>query len=120
MHRVGGWRGRLFPELRNYRFAPKLNGAPGMEVPTSELPVTTANGCPIDHLVFLRRSSSGSARIEPFDADRALEWLEQVDFYGPAEVQASQRQAYRRLLDAGIWELHYSNLSDAMKLLEQL
>jgi hypothetical protein len=110
----------LFPELENCRFRPKLNGAPGMEVPTSDLPVETASGCSIDHLVFLRRAPAGRARIGPFDKARALAWLEQVVLYGPADVRESLRQAYRRLLSAGTWELHYSNLSDAVHLLERL
>lgn len=110
----------LFPELQNCRVGMRLNGEPGMEVPTSELLVATASSCSVDHVVFLRRSRSGPASINRFDAADALAWLERVVLYGPAEVQASQRQAYRRLTDAGIWELHYSNLSDAVNLLEQL
>jgi hypothetical protein len=110
----------LFPELENCRSQPKLNGAPGMEVPMADLPVATASGCSIDHLVFLRRGAAGPASIGPFDQASALAWLEQGVMYGPGDVQESLRQAYRRLLNAGIWELHYSNLSDAVHLLEQL
>jgi hypothetical protein len=110
----------LFPELENCGTRRKPNGAPGIEVPMSELPVAMASGCSIHHVLFLRRSSSGPARIERCDPARALAWLEREVLYGPSDVQASQRQAYRRLLGAGLWELHYSNLSDAVNLLEQL
>jgi hypothetical protein len=110
----------LFPELAACKVGRRQNGALGMEVRTSGLPVSTAGGCSIDHLVFLRRSRSGSASINPYSADEALHWLERATLYGPAEVQSSQRQAYRRLLDAGIWELHYSDLGDAIELLDQL
>ncbi len=110
----------LFPELQNCRVRTKPNGEPGMEVSTSELPVVTASSCSVDHLVFLRRSKSGPASINRFSAADALAWLERAVLYGPSEAQASQREAYRRLTSAGIWELHYSSLSDAVNLLEQL
>jgi hypothetical protein len=110
----------LFPELENFRVALRPNGEPGMEVRTSELPISTAAGCSIDHLLFLRRSRSGPASINSFRAEDAVAWLERTAFYGPLEVQASQRETYRRLLDADLWELHYSSLTDAVELLNQL
>jgi hypothetical protein len=110
----------LFPELADRRVALRMNGKWGMEVPTSELPFSKANGCSIDHLVFLRRSSGGLASLKTMDPQDALAWLQQVVLYGPAEGQASQRQAYRRLLDSGLWELHYSDLDEAVELLNQL
>ncbi len=110
----------LFPELAKYKIARRQNGRLGMEVRTSELPLTTAHGCSIDHLVFLRRASSGPASMNRFDANDALRWLNRSTAYGPQDAQASQRQAYRRLLDAGIWELHYSDLKDAIRLLNGL
>jgi hypothetical protein len=111
----------LFSELENCRITSRLNGKQGMEVQTSDLPISTANGCVIDHVVFLRRSSSGPAKMSRFHPDDGLAFLERtMAFYGPEEVQASQHQTYRRLLDAGTWELHYSKLSDAVELLNQL
>jgi hypothetical protein len=70
--------------------------------------------------VFLRRSRSGAASMHRLEASEALEWLEKTTSYGPVEVQASQRRAYRRLMEAGIWELHYSDLPGAIELLGQL
>lgn len=110
----------LFPELADHKVARRHNGALGMEVETSELPIMTANGSSIDHLVFLRRSRSGRASMNRFSPAEALDWLEKAILYGPAEVRASQRQAYRRLVDAGVWELHYSDLEDAVRLLDEL
>jgi hypothetical protein len=110
----------LFPELANLLVARRYNGALGIEARISDLPVTTAHGCSIDHLVFLRRSPSGPARINRFDPSEALQWLEKATLYGPSEVRESQRRAYGRLLDAGLWEMRYSDLSDAIQLLEQL
>jgi hypothetical protein len=110
----------LFPELSGSKVARRHNGALGIEMPTSGLPLSTTGGCSVDHLVFLRRSGSGRARMNRFNAVDALAWLERASLYGSAGLQESQRQAYRRLLDAGVWELHYSDLSDAVKLLDQL
>jgi hypothetical protein len=110
----------LFPELEDFKVARRHNGALGIEARTSELPMTTAGGCSIDHLVFLRRSRSGPASINRFDASEACRWLEKATLYGPDDVRVSQRQSYRRLLDAGLWELHYSDLRGAVQLLDQL
>jgi hypothetical protein len=110
----------LFPELAGFAVALRQNGALAIEVRTSQLPVSTMGGCSIDHLVFLRRSATGRARMNRYEPEEALEWLERASLYGPAEVQKSQRQAYRRLLDAGLWELHYSDLSEAVNMLDQL
>jgi len=110
----------LFPELAGRTVARRHNGALGIEVPTADLPISTAHGCSIDHLVFLRRSRSGPARMNPLAPGEALRWLEKMILYGPASVQASQRHAYQRLLDAGIWELGYSDLPSAVQLLDRL
>ena len=110
----------LFPELAGCKVERRLNGALGIEARTSQLPVTTASGCSIHHLVFLRRSRAGPAGIDRFAKAQALRWLEKATLYGPEDVQASQRRAYRRLLDADVWELRYSDLSDALNLLDQL
>lgn len=107
----------LFPELAEFEVGRRHNGALGIEARTSDLPITTAHGCSIDHLVFLRRSRTGEARMNRFAGADPMQWLEKASLYGPEEVRASQRQAYQRLLDADVWELHYSHLSDAVGLL---
>ena len=40
--------------------------------------------------------------------------------FGTAEVRAAQLRCYQRLLEADIWELHYSDLDGAIARLEQL
>jgi serine kinase of HPr protein (carbohydrate metabolism regulator) len=111
---------RLFPELAGRVVGLRPNGAMGIEVNTSELPVSTSTGCSIDHVVFLRRSSSGRARMNRYDRGEVLRWLEKNVRYGPEDLQVAQRRAYRRLLDAGLWELHYLDLQEAMELLAGL
>ena len=109
----------LFPELARHQIARRQNGRLGMEVRTSELPVTTAPGCSIDHMVFLRRANSGAATMNRFDANDALRWLHRSPAYGPLDAQASQRQA-TQINDALTGELHYSDLEDAIRLLNGL
>jgi hypothetical protein len=110
----------LFPELRNHRVALRPNGNPGIEVQTSELPISTAGGSVVDHIVFLRRSNSGRARMNPFEGTEALAWFEQAASYGRASSRAAQREAYRRLLSANLWELYYSDLDEAVSALDRL
>jgi hypothetical protein len=110
----------LFPELRNHRVALRPNGNPGIEVQTSELPISTAGGSAIDHIVFLRRSEAGRARMNRFEGSEALAWFERAALYGRASSRTAQREAYRRLLGANIWELHYSDLDDAVSALDRL
>lgn len=110
----------LFPELAECRVALRPNGALGMEVHTSDLDISIANGCSIDHAVFLRRSRLGGASMNRLDPHEAQCWFERAPCYGPAGVATSQREAYRRLLNAELWELHYSKLSDAVQLLDRL
>lgn len=110
----------LFPELERFRVARRVNGKQGIEVRTSELGISTAAGCAIDHLVFIRRSRTGPPGINPSDPAKALHWLESAACYGSEEVRAAQRQAYRRLVDAHVWELRYSDLSDAIQMLNGL
>lgn len=109
----------LFPELADYKAVRRLNGSLALEVPTTELGVKTAIGHSVDHLVFLRRSRSGAARLNRFSPAEALLWLEQATLYGPEHVQAAQLQTYRRLVNGGVWELHYSDLADAVQLLDR-
>jgi hypothetical protein len=110
----------LFPELADNNVARRHNGALGIEARTSELPISTAGGCSIDHIVFLRRSRSGRPGINRLEAGEAQRRLGKATLYGPEEVRVSQRLAYRRLLDAGLWELYYSDLPDAVQMLDQL
>lgn len=110
----------LFPELDRFRVRRRVNGKEGIEARTHDLEMQIANGCSIDHLVFLRRFPSQEPSINPIDAAETLAWLESAAQYGTQEVRDAQRQSYRRLLDAGLWELHYSDVADAIEILNDL
>jgi hypothetical protein len=110
----------LFPELADRLVVARPNGKIGMEVPTRELPIKTAPGCSIEHLVFLNRNAPGVARIQRYSKADAMTWWEQYVLFGTEEVRAAQLRCYQRLLGAGIWELHYSDFDGAIARLEQL
>lgn len=110
----------LFPELKDRLPQVRPNGKLGIELLTSELPITTALGCQIDHIVFLNRNEPGPARLRPYPRDQFLESCKGGACYGAAEVRAEQLRSYERLAGAGIWELCYRDFDSAIHRLEQL
>ncbi len=110
----------LFPELADIQSRAAAEWRGGNGSAHLGTPDFDGGGCSIDHLVFLRRARSGRPsmnRMEAMAASEARHWLGTgAPLYGPQEVRVSQRQAYRRLLDAGLWELHYSELQDAVEI----
>jgi hypothetical protein len=110
----------LFPELADRLVVARPNGKIGIEVLTHELPIETALGCSIDHLVFLNRSEAGATRLQRYSKEDAMTRCEEYVVYGTADVRAAQSRCYQRLLGAGIWELHYSDFDGAIARLEQL
>jgi len=110
----------LFPELADRLVVARPNGKIGIEVLTHELPIETAPGCSIEHIVFLNRNESGATRLQRYSKDDTMTWCGQYVAYGTSEVRAAQLRCYQRLLGAGIWELHYSDFDGAIARLEQL
>jgi hypothetical protein len=110
----------LFPELEGHKIAVRPNGKIGMEISTAALAIATAEASSIEHVVFLNRSAGARAHLVPHSKEVAMKWCEQYICYGEAAVRAEQRQALLRLLDAGLWEMGYSGLDDAIACLESL
>jgi HPr Serine kinase C-terminal domain len=128
----------LFPQLRDRAVGLRQNGEPGFEISTSSLPnFATAFKCEIEHIVFLRRSASGPARLSALSKDHARLRLENVLEYtlackGPSsntgsqsgmvladlEARQEQKAAIGKLLTAEVHELYYSNLDSAIDCLE--
>src|SRR5262249_13705948 len=54
----------LFPELADQLAVTRPNGKQSLEIRTRDLPIRLAQGCSIDHIVFLNRSEgAATARI---------------------------------------------------------
>jgi hypothetical protein len=111
---------RLYPELARYNLATRPNGKVGIEAFTRDLPISTAPGSSVEHIVFLNRSGSAVARLEDYSKDHALNWFLQFAGYGESQVRAVQLDAYQRLLNAQVWQMRYGDLDGAVACLEQL
>jgi hypothetical protein len=111
---------QLFPELQDRMPAPRPNGKLAMEIFTRSLPIQITQGCTIDHIVFLNRNAAGVARIQPYRKEDALDWCQRYSTFGSRATRQAQLRCYEHLLTAGIWEMQYGNLDEAIGRLEQL
>jgi hypothetical protein len=110
----------LFPELQARSIVIRPNGKAGLEVFTRDLPVRTAPGCGVSHLVFLQRAASATAELSSFPKDAVLAWLTRFSRYGEEHVRTAQVETYKRLTAAAIHRLTYGNPDDALVQLEKL
>jgi hypothetical protein len=130
----------LFPELREQAVVLRQNGELGFEIPTDNLPgIATAFQCKVDHIVFLKRDTIGSAKLAAFPKEEAQRRLEHVLEYTLAckpacngighhtdmalanpDAREEQKASIRRLLSADVHELCYSNLGEAIDCLESI
>jgi hypothetical protein len=111
---------QMFPELRDRMPAPRPNGKLAMEIFTRTLPIQITQGCTIDHIVFLKRNAPGTVRIKPYRKEDARDWCQRYSTFGTRETRQAQSRCYERLLTAGVWEMQYNDLDDAIGRLEQL
>jgi len=110
----------LFPELQGYELAPRLEGKPSIEVQTSELHgLLTSKEARIHYLILLRRSGSANARLTPASSDSAVAYLEE-GLYPVGEIRRSQVTTLQRLATLQAFELHYSDLCEAILCLQAL
>jgi hypothetical protein len=111
---------RWFPELAGHTPALRGNGKLSLEIWTRELPfIAAAVSTVASRVVFLRRNSSGPARLSPMDATEASAWCERVFFWWDPEVAAEQKAGLAAMLDGSkIQSLEYSDLEAAVNALE--
>ena len=111
----------LFPELKNLCISPRLSGELSIELATTSVPeivITTTST--IKYLVFLNRCDPEPEGIFVFPRDRALAWLDQVVCYDEKHVREEHRAALRDLSTADVFEIRYTHLDSALRLLERL
>ena len=110
----------LFPEIRGRDITPRAAGKPSIELPTSSLPnITPSQTTRIDYIVFLNRFSSAEPELKPYRKDVARHFMRQ-SIFGVEETMTVQYRDIERLLEAEIFELHYSGLEWALGRLQQL
>ncbi|MGA8100620.1 MAG: hypothetical protein WB869_00615 [Candidatus Acidiferrales bacterium] len=111
----------LFPELRNQRATPRLNGGMAVELDTASMPgIETISHCAIEHIVFLKRYPSHPPVFFPYSRQRAAAWFERTFCYGEAEIRNEQKASLRELLMAEVVEFRYDDLSLAVPALDAL
>jgi hypothetical protein len=111
----------LFPELSSHLTGLRPNGKAAIEVATRELPeIATATGAIVNHVVFLNRYAGGNARLTTLSRSEALNRLQGLPVAGLESVREEHRQAYRRLLTGGVWQLNYGDLRSAVERLDIL
>jgi hypothetical protein len=110
----------LFPEIRGLEITPRAAGKPSIELPTAPMShIRRAQTANAEFLVFLNRRSGKSPQLVPYCKGVARNFARQSLFSLP-KARAMQHQAIDRLLEADVFELHYSDLDWAIQRLEQL
>ncbi len=111
----------LFPALKGRKPVIDSVGQAVVECRTGELGIASvAHSCQVDHLVFLNRSASGSVHCIPVSRQDALNrLLRELPVYS-AKVYETHCNSLNQLLEAGAYEIKYSNLDEGVRLLDQL
>jgi hypothetical protein len=110
---------QLFPELRDQRLMPRASGETAIELATASMPeIQIVTECSVDYIVFLNRQEPEPRGLTPFPKGIALQWFEQYVCDCDEEVVCAQKASLRNLLTAEIFEMRYSDLDSAVKLLE--
>ncbi|MGC2403237.1 MAG: aldolase, partial [Acidobacteriaceae bacterium] len=109
---------QLFPEIRAFDLTPHATTEPSIEIPTSQLSLRTAHCTTVEHVVFLNRNHDGPAALLPFPKPMAMAWARQS--WEATEDEGEEAPGLDRLLNAKLHEMRYSDLHDAIRLLEQM
>jgi hypothetical protein len=110
----------IFPEIGGRELTPRAEGKPSIEIPMSEFPeITTAEEASIRGIILLNRRPGIAAQLCPASMPAVRACLE-AGLALPREVRERQRLALRRLLALPAYELHYSDLPGALRLLGQM
>lgn len=110
----------LFPELAGLRTTPRAAGKPSIELSTTPMGhITRSQTTRVDFIVFLKRGTSQTPQLAPYDRERARQSMRRVLYGSPASL-AAQYAATDRLLGADLFELQYGNLDSAVDRLGEL
>lgn len=111
---------QLFPELSQYQPTTRPNGKYGLEIPTRALPIETAPGCTIEHVVFLNRHGSETVHLARCPTARAQDWCSRFARWGDQLVRSHQAETYSRLSKCQVWEIEYRDLDHAVERLAEI
>jgi hypothetical protein len=107
----------LFPELEHRELAPRLEGKPSIEVPTSDLPIsTTATETRVDSIVYLNRYPSAAGKLIRLPNGTATQRATE-ELYSAGEIRAKHERILETLYDVPTYELHYCDLDQGIRAL---
>jgi hypothetical protein len=110
----------LFPELRGHVPYTRPNGKFGMETYTRDLPITTAPGTTIEHIVFLNRIEGASPKMTRCESVKSIEWCSRFVEWGDDTTRIRQLEAYSQLRACDVWDFEYSDITNAVGRLDDL
>jgi hypothetical protein len=110
----------LFPELQGRSVTPRAEGKPSIEVPTAELPgIVTVDETLVHHIILLNRWPSAHAQLLPLPREAAHRYFQQYLSF-PEKIRQAQSEALQALRAAGVYELRYQDLQQAVDCLDHL
>jgi hypothetical protein len=110
----------LFPELEGRPITPRATGKPSIEIPTSELPgITTSESATVHAIIFLNRRQERTPELVSFPKEKARMWLRKSLLTIPTAA-SPQLEAVENILQAPVYELHYTHLGWAIERLSRL
>jgi hypothetical protein len=110
----------LFPDIHWGDLAKDQKGDPFVELRTNQMGLLTTNECPVDYLVFLKRSADGRPQLTSVRSDDAFARLVSELPVFEDTVHEAHRQSIRMLAQLETLELSYADLDDAVDLLNEL
>lgn len=110
----------FFPELERHPVTPRMEGKPSIEVSASELPVAnTATEAVVHAIIYLNRYPSAVGRLVRLAEGVTVQRMKD-ELYSAGEVRARHGKMLERFATIPTYELHYSDLNDAIRQLEAL
>jgi hypothetical protein len=111
---------QLFPELGSCPISHRVAGKPSIELFTEEFPdLVVGDSAKVKYIVFLHRGELANRGLGLLSPHRALEYFSRF-LLMPAASGSPVEHALQELLKAGIYELRYSDLDEAIGCIERL
>jgi len=110
----------LFPELAPFEIAPRMEGKPSLEIPTSALPISsTAPEAEVAFIVSLDRTSPGLGRLTKLPEGAGSKRFS-GELFSAGEIRAIHEQKLEALWRVPTFELQYQSTEEAIEILNLL
>src|ERR1700739_2478963 len=110
----------LFPELEHRVLTPRLEGKPSIEVPISELPVSsTATEATVDSIVYLHRYPSAKGKLARLPNGTATQRACR-ELYSAGDIRAKHENILEVFSDIPTYELQYCDVYQGQQALDLL